>query len=359
MYGKMATVTLITLLVLRISFAHSSHSRVVCYFTSWTIYRPDIGKFQAANIDPTLCTHINYAYIGIYENGNVLVLDDWEQTLLEEVKHLMNLKQKNPNLKVLASMGGWNEGSTKYSHVAADPEKRATMVQSVLKYMEKHGFDGLDLDWEYPGQRGGDPENDFINFVTLLGELKTALNAKGYILSAVVTADEYSMDISYPDVRAISNNLDQINILTYESSSTLNSLNQVCEQEQSSVEEGIKRWLDKGADSSKLNLGVVTYGRSFKSDDPSTPKEVLGYYEICQLGPEWEYIWDDVQKIPYKINGDQWITYEDTESIGIKTDFVKEMSLGGVAVWSFDTDDFLGLCGAAYPLLHSINYHLN
>jgi chitinase len=80
--------------------------------------------------------------------------------ILEEVKHLMNLKQKNPNLKVLASMGGWNEGSTKYSHVAADAEKRATMVQSVLKYMEKHGFDGLDLDWEYPGQRGGDPEND-------------------------------------------------------------------------------------------------------------------------------------------------------------------------------------------------------
>jgi GH18 family chitinase len=80
--------------------------------------------------------------------------------ILEEVKHLMNLKQKNPNLKVLASMGGWNEGSTKYSHVAADPEKRATMVQSVLKYMEKHGFDGLDLDWEYPGQCGGDPEND-------------------------------------------------------------------------------------------------------------------------------------------------------------------------------------------------------
>jgi GH18 family chitinase len=123
------------------------------------------------------------------------------------------------------------------------------------------------------------------------------------------------MDISYPDVRAISNNLDQINILTYESSSTLNSLHQIREQEHSSV--------------------------------------------ICQLGSEWEYIWDDVQKIPYKINGDQWITYEDTESIGIKTDFVKEMSLGGVAVWSFDTDDFLGLCGAAYPLLHSINYHLN
>lgn len=72
----------------------------------------------------------------------------------------MGLKTQNPGLKILFSMGGWNEGSTKYSNVAADPAKRSTLVKDVLKFSNKYGFDGFDLDWEYPGQRGGDPKID-------------------------------------------------------------------------------------------------------------------------------------------------------------------------------------------------------
>lgn len=70
-------------------------------------------------------------------------------------------------------VGGWNEGSTKYSAMAADPAKRATFISSTLSFIRQYGFDGLDLDWEYPGQRGGAPE-DRVNFVTLLREIKQA-----------------------------------------------------------------------------------------------------------------------------------------------------------------------------------------
>lgn len=112
------------------------------------------------------------------------------------MSHLMSLKEKNPDLKIILSMGGWNEGSYKYSTVAKSAQLRGVMVQSVLDFIDKWGFDGFDLDWEYPCQRGGADE-DKANFVTLLGELKSALNAKGMTLSAAVSGGIASCKLSY------------------------------------------------------------------------------------------------------------------------------------------------------------------
>lgn len=93
-------------------------------------------------------------------------------------------------------MGGWNEGSYKYSTVAASPALRQTMVNNVIAFIDQYGFDGFDLDWEYPCQRGG-ADGDKANFVTLLGELKSALNAKGLPLSAAVSGGVASCELSY------------------------------------------------------------------------------------------------------------------------------------------------------------------
>lgn len=72
----------------------------------------------------------------------------------------MNLKTQNVNLKVLASLGGWNEGSEKYSKVVEDPVKRAVLVNAVISFLSKYGFDGLDFDWEYPSRRDSDNPED-------------------------------------------------------------------------------------------------------------------------------------------------------------------------------------------------------
>ena len=63
------------------------------------------------------------------------------------------LKVINPQLKTLLAIGGWNEGATKYSQMASTPQRRTLFIQSALDMVLEHGFDGLDLDWEYPGKK--------------------------------------------------------------------------------------------------------------------------------------------------------------------------------------------------------------
>ena len=79
------------------------------------------------------------------------------RTILGAYAKALSLKQHNPDLKVMIAIGGWNEGVKKYSDMVVSKEKRKTFVDSVVDFLVQHGFDGLDLDWEYPGdtERGG------------------------------------------------------------------------------------------------------------------------------------------------------------------------------------------------------------
>ncbi|GBM66518.1 putative chitinase 2 [Araneus ventricosus] len=144
--------------------------KVVCYFGSWAYYRPGEGKFDFEDIDTFLCTHAIYSFTNLQDNQITPFdpyLDLKENWGIGGYERFNNLKKKNPYLKTLISIGGWNEGSTKYSAMAADPNARATLVRSVVDFCLKYDFDGLDMDWEYPANRGGDPR-DKQNFVTLL-----------------------------------------------------------------------------------------------------------------------------------------------------------------------------------------------
>lgn len=77
----------------------------------------------------------------------------------------------------MVAIGGWNEGSEKYSRVMADPLKRDALKNSIINFVEKHDLDGFDLDWEYPGQRGG-AANDKENLALFLDDLYPRFVAK-------------------------------------------------------------------------------------------------------------------------------------------------------------------------------------
>lgn len=124
------------------------------------------------------------------------------------------LREQSPETKTLIAIGGWNEGSAKYSTVVSNPTTRAKFVKNVVEFVKKHNFDGFDLDWEYPNQRGGKPE-DVQNYVQLTKELRTEFDKHGLLLTAAVAAAESSASLSY-DISAMSKYLDFINVMAYD-----------------------------------------------------------------------------------------------------------------------------------------------
>lgn len=132
-----------------------------------------------------------------------------------------------------------------------------------------------------------------------------------------------------------------------------------------------------GAEKGKLIVGVPFYGRTFtlSSNNHSLNAEIKGpgdagpytqargtlaYFEICPLvkSENWTREFDSTGKVPYAYKGEQWVGYEDEESVAVKMNYIRRNGLGGTVVWTIDMDDFKGLCGEKYPLLEVINNKL-
>ena len=190
--------------------------KIVCYFRSSAVNRKGKTSFQISDIDPKLCTHLIYAFVGMDPKGDIRILNP--STDLPEGKNGFNLfnKLRDNDTKTLISIGGWGELSNNYSIVAEDPIKRKLFARNTLNFVKKWGFDGLDFDWEYPTLRGG-KKNDRENFVLLLKEIKELFEAKGLLLSAALGANlsEESIHLAY-NISGITKYLDWINLMTYD-----------------------------------------------------------------------------------------------------------------------------------------------
>lgn len=264
-------------------------------------------------------------------------------------------------------------------------ESRKIFVHSVADFLYKHNFDGIDIDWEYPSQRDGRKE-DRQNFVRLLKELRRELKPKGYLLTAAVASTKFIADRSY-DIPSLNYLLDYVNVMTYDFYGPwLNVAGHHSplyaakgDQKELSIESSIQFWLKSGISKEKLIVGIPTYARTFTlaspqfneselhplSRGPGTPGHItkregtLSYTEVCTLLSEagttkyWNQDWSS----PYIVKGDQWIGYEDTSSIKFKTQFVRDMKLGGAMVWAIDLDDVSGSCEANYksPLSYTVS----
>lgn len=110
-------------------------------------------------------------------------MNQYDHVLYQRV---IALKERNPALKVSIAIGGWAVSSPPFSNMARTAERRATFIQSVLDFMNTYGFDGVDLDWEYPvaTDRDGHPD-DKANYVHLVQELREALGTGAEISVAI------------------------------------------------------------------------------------------------------------------------------------------------------------------------------
>merc|ERR1712002_232486 len=360
-----------------------AHDQVICYYGSWAVWRPGDGRFDVDDIDPYLCTTLIFGFAGLSNHTWELeVLDPWNELCPNEeggnncaFDRFVALRDINPNLKILLAVGGWNEGSEDYSYMSEDPNKRATFIRSSTDRVLKHGFDGLDVDWEYPTQRGGRPQ-DKENFATLLDEFRVEFDKHGLILSAAVSAGKPTIDLSY-DVHAIVRNMDMVHLMTYDFHGAWENETHhnapLCGYPSDygdmiyfRVDFALAYWLELGMPKEKIALGLAVYGRCFTLDSmsehgmlapahkPGKPGPFarvpgsLGYNEICvrRQSEDCPSVMDpDLQEPYFYCKSDRtWCGYDDVDSIYKKAKYARNMGVAGVMVWTIDTDDFRGRC---------------
>lgn len=310
------------------------------------------GRFTVEDIDPKLCTHVVYGFAKL-EANKIAAFDPWLDLSKDEPGGGLNayhrftteLKRKNPALKTLIAIGGWNEGSVKYSQMVSNEASRNTFVDSVVKFLDKYNFDGLDFDWEHPAARGGNA-NDKNNFSRLLRSLHDRLKGRRKLLTLAVSANPATADAAF-DIPTISRLVDFISIMAYDyhgafDTRTGHNAPLYARKDDADrtfhVAAGIDYWLSKGAPNHKIILGMPLYGRTVKlanrnnnglgqsisgpGDKGSYSGEpgVLYYREICQNvnNKQWTKKWDSQAKVPYMYKGDQWVSYDNEQSLGLK-----------------------------------------
>ncbi|XP_076330940.1 uncharacterized protein LOC143236526 [Tachypleus tridentatus] len=363
---------------------HSTDLKIVCYFTNWAAYRPGLAKFTPQNINPYLCTHLIYAFAALNKDYELKPYDPYNDIEQGNYKKFVGLKSHNPKLKTMVAIGGWNEGSSRFSKLVADHVNRERFIRSAIRFLREYGFDGLELDWEYPGFRDGGSDDDRYGYGQLIRELREAFNneripfgKEKLILSVAVPAGKDYIDKGF-DIATITKYVDFMNVLAYDYHTAYEDVTEHHapllkhpdfskwdERSDMNVEWTIDYYLKLGAVPEKLILGIPTYGRSYTlldqgdngmeapvdgpgEEGPSTRETgYMAYYEICQniLNEGWVVHRPYPEMIgPYAYKGDQWVCFDDEKMVIEKAKFILKRGLGGAMVWTLDTDDFRGLC---------------
>lgn len=363
---NMAIRSVFSILIISIFFACSSLERkqkqpnedlkIIGYVAGYE-------NFDPAKIDAAKLTHVNYAFANIVD-GNVQFELATDKAKIESV---IALKKKNADLKVLYSIGGW-VWSDQFSNIAAYAESREKFAKSAVKLMKSYGFDGIDIDWEFPGQRAEDNvfrPSDKENFTLLLSELRKQLDivsksdSKHYLLSIAAGADqEY---ITHTNLGEAQEYLDFINVMCYDyyngwMHQTGHHANLYPSKEEkfggNSSSESVDLFLKAGVPAHKLILGIPFYGRKWEKVTPTNN----GLYQSAQTGSaivaSWEIaadmksgkfqeLYDDSAKASYLWNAQDniFISYETPKEIALKSAFIKEKGLGGAMFWEYSLDN--------------------
>jgi len=287
---------------------------------------------------------------------------------------------------VYPSLGGWTL-SCNFPGIAADPTKRKHFAEECVSLIKEYGFDGIDLDWEYPTYTDhcGTPA-DTQNFNLLLQDLRDALDELGattgeyYEITAAVGCGPST--IKGYDIPTCGPLLDQINLMTYDFfggwSSVTGANAAIYYQgfpegyEDWNVDGCVKNWMKEGAVKEQLNIGLPFYGQSFlgatgpnqphQGSDKGTWPDDEGkpqYYRIEAAMDQMTVVRDDVSMTSQGSFNDypSYLSFDDQQAICDKVEYCIDNDLNGFIIWELSGD--VRDPSLATPLLDEVNLKLD
>ena len=384
----MSRLILLLLLTLTNSYIKETPPfRNVMYYANWVIYEGS-GNFYPSMMLPKYITHLNFAFLDLDSNGDIVLTDEYADFQIATLPELSGLsyaepyagvigalfilKLKNPHLKVGVSVGGWGRDAN-FPIVSADKNKKENFANNIVKFIEYLGYDFVDIDWEYPST-SADTEN-FTLFLKAIREKLDALEqklGKHYELSIAMSASPTMMDkIQYVKVLQI---VDFSNMMTYDLAGGYNSYtahhtalytneayNHQTMDARYSADLCIRHLEEKYGSSiemKKVLVGVAPYNRGWagvKNDglDPDNPglyasanpnsfEENIGIYQIPELMKQLalnEYF-DEKAKAAYYYSPTKgiFLTIDNEKSATAKGNYVRDKDLGGLIAWEASLD---------------------
>ncbi|KAE8453201.1 hypothetical protein EG329_011268 [Mollisiaceae sp. DMI_Dod_QoI] len=315
-------------------------------------------------------THLNFAFAFI--NPSTYQVAPMAENQVNLYKRVTALKQSNPGMEVWISVGGWSMNdpdqptASTFSNLAGSTANQNLFFRSLVSFMETYGFDGVDMDWEYPGaeERSG-KASDFDNYTKFLGNLRTALGSSGHRYGLSITIPTSYWYMRHFDIVGLSKVIDWFNLMSYDLHGTWDSTNKYIGSVVGShtnlteIDAALELLWRNNINPSQVVLGLGLYGRSFTLTSPSCNQPgcpfssggksgpctqnvgTLSYAEILRVianGATISFHQDAAVKQAVW-NNNQWVSYDDAQTLGMKLDYANKHCLGGTMVWAVSQDN--------------------
>lgn len=358
---KLQIKSLMTLLLLIIFFylPINAQKLVVGYYPEYVSWVLPSDQIKFKNL-----THLIHGFAWPNEDGSLSMYDGMETSNIVNEAH-------QAGVKILIALGGAGDIPTNgFISMAADPVKRESFINSAVDLAVNQNYDGIDLDWEFPNNA-----TERTNYTAFVQELKAKMNSVDNTLLLTMAAPSTGFFGQWIDYDSIDEYFDFYNLLAYEFAGpwkTATGHNAPLFSWQNVTGENGAASVaylhgNRGIAKEKIALGVPFYGKMFNSDglnksftDLSADNSVLGltYRSIIDsLDGTYEVFWDDEGKVPYAVSAsrNRFVTYDDTNSVRLKCEYVIENGLGGVMIWEISQDV---LSDDSQPLLEQIGYSM-